>query len=95
MLYLSSTYIFLKTFLSPFDKLISVEVLLVVVDRDLATAVVVLCCWGVETRHVSTAVITNVTPQPIYNIQYTCVDHTSDQQHSYEPHCRLLSPPQP
>ena len=41
------------------------------VGVDLATAVVVLWCWGVETRHVSTAVITNVTPQPIYNIQHT------------------------
>ena len=48
--------------------------LFVGVDRDLATAVVVLWCWGVETRHVSTAVINNVTLQPIYNIQYTCVD---------------------
>ena len=43
--------------------------LFVSVDRDLATAVVVLLCWGVETRHVSTAVITNVTPQPA-NIQH-------------------------
>ena len=39
MLYLSSTYIFLKTFLSAFDKLISVEVLFVGVDGDLATTV--------------------------------------------------------
>ena len=51
--------------------------LFVGVDRDLATAVVVLWCWGVETRHVSTAVITNVTPQPIYNIQYMCRPVTS------------------
>ena len=39
MLYLSSTYIFLKTILRAFDKLISVEALFVGVHRDLATAV--------------------------------------------------------
>ena len=69
------------------------------VGVDLATAVVVLLCWGVETRHVSTAVITNVTPQPIYNKHTVLTQHpdvwTSVQQHSYEPHCLLLSPPQP
>ena len=41
------------------------------VGVDLATAFVVLWCWGVETQHVSTAVITNVTPQPIYNTTYS------------------------
>ena len=38
---------------------------------DLATAFVVLWCWGVETRHVSTAVITNVTPASQYTTQHT------------------------